>query len=221
MPAKERPKDCSVFAKRLSRYADGDLGPVEAEESGLHIKSCPNCAAKFEAHRKMILLLDSSKEVEAPWDLDLKVLEAIGFGGARTQLRGRSVSPSLVWAAGVAAIVLVGAGGLVLRDGVAAVMSTLFGPSGLLSSEEMAGLASTITRYFVTIWDSLTAGLSTLRPLFRSAGAVSDAAWGSPAVMGAIIGTLAFVLVFLRIITNGKRSRVTSNERRTHVGSSR
>jgi hypothetical protein len=220
MPAKDAPNSCSVFEKRLSRYADGDLGPHEGEESRLHVEACPKCAARLEAHRRMILLLESTKEVEAPWDLDLKVLEAIGFGGARTQLRGHSVSPAVVWAAGVAAMILVGAGGLVLRSGVARVLSILFGPSGILSTQEMAGLASKITRYLVTVWDGLAAGIGTLHTLLRSMGAITDAAWGNPLAMGTVAGTAALVFLFIRIMAQGKRSRAVSKGRRSHVDSS-
>lgn len=220
MPATDGPHSCSTFLKRLSRYADGELSPRDAEESKLHVESCPRCAARFETHKRMILLLESAKEVEPPWDLDLKVLEVIGFGGARTQLRGHRVSPAVVWAASVAAMVLLGAGGLVLRSGVARVLSILFGPSGVLSTEEMAGLASKITRYFVTIWDGLAASFGTLHTLFRSMGAITDAAWGNPVVMGTVAVTAALVFLFIRIMTQGKRSRAVSKERRSHVNSS-
>lgn len=219
MAARETPSECRVFAKRLSRYADGDLIPAEAEESKLHLESCSTCAARFEAHKRMILLLESSREVEAPWDLDLKVLEAIGFGGARTQLRGYRVSPPLVWAASVAAMILVGAGGLALRSGVARVISALFGPAGVLSTEEMAGLASKITRSLVMIWDGILSGLSVFQPLFRSLGAVSDAAWDNPVVIGTMAGTVVLVLMFFRIMTKGRRSRAVMRERRDDAGS--
>jgi hypothetical protein len=220
MPAKDGPQACSIFAERLSRYADGELGPGEAEESRLHAEACPKCAARLEAHKRMILLLESSKEVEPPWDLDLKVLEAIGFGGARTQLRGHSVSPAVVWAASVVAMILVGAGGLVLRSGVARALSILFGPSGILSTQEMAGLTSKITRYFLTVWDGLAAGIGTLHTLLRSMGAVTEAAWGNPLAMGTVAATAALVFLFIRIVTQGKRSRAVSKERRSHVSSS-
>ncbi len=219
MAARETPSECRAFAKRLSRYADGDLTVAEAEESRLHLESCPNCAARFEAHKRMILLLESSREVEAPWDLDLKVLEAIGFGGARTQLRGYRVSPPLVWAASVAAMILVGAGGLALRSGVARVISALFGPAGVLSTEEMAGLASKITRSLVMIWDGILSGLSVFQPLFRSLGAVSDAAWDNPVVMGTMAGTVVLVLMFFRIMTKGRRSRAVMRKRRDDASS--
>ncbi len=220
MPGRGLSSECGKFSKRLSRYADGDLSPAEAEESGLHVESCPLCAARLEAHKKMILLLESSKDVEAPWDLDLKVLEAVGFGGARTQLRGHRVSPPLIWAASVAAMILVGAGGLALRDGAARMFSIIFGPSGAVSTEEVAGLTGKVTRYFVTVWDGLVAGLGTLQPLFRSLGAVSDAAWGNPVAMGAIVGTLALVLLFFRLMARGKTSCAEGKERGNHVGHS-
>jgi anti-sigma factor (TIGR02949 family) len=218
MQTENRHSDCKTFLDRLSRYADGDLGPAESKESRRHLDACPKCAAALEAHKTMILLLESSKEVEAPWDLDVKVLEAIGFGGARTQLRGYRVSPPVVWAASVAAMVLLGAGGLAVRSGIARFLTIVFGPAGVLSTGEMAGLASKITGYLLTVWDGFIAGLEAFQPLARSFGMVSDAAKGNPVVIGTIVATLALVLLFFRIMTKGKRSRATSSERSHHAG---
>jgi hypothetical protein len=218
MPTENKSSNCKAFLSQLSRYADGDLGPAESEESKHHLDACPKCAAALESHKTMILLLESSKEIEPPWDLDVKVLEAIGFGGARTQLRGYRISPPVVWAASVAAMVLLGAGGLAVRSGISRFVTILFGPAGVLSTEEMAGLASKITGYLLTVWDGLISSLETFQPLARSFGLVSDAAKSNPAVIGTVLATLALVLLFLRIITNGKRSRVTSRERSPHVG---
>jgi hypothetical protein len=218
MPTDDRHPNCKTFLDRLSRYADGDLGPAESEESRLHLDACPKCAAALESHKTMILLLESSKEVEAPWDLDVKVLEAIGFGGARTQLRGYRVSPPVVWAASVAAMVLLGAGGLAVRSGISRFITIVFGPAGVLSTEEMAGLASKLTGYLLTVWDGLIASAETFQPLLRSFGLVSDAARGNPVVIGTILATLALVLLFFRIIAKGKRSRAVTRERSPHVG---
>jgi len=218
MPTDDRHSNCKTFLDRLSRYADGDLGPAESEESMLHLDTCPKCAAALESHKTMILLLESSKEVEAPWDLDVKVLEAIGFGGARTQLRGYRVSPPVVWAASVAAMVLLGAGGLAVRSGISRFFTIVFGPAGVLSTEEMAGLASKMTGYLLTVWDGLIASAETFQPLLRSFGLVADAARGNPVVIGTIVATAALVLLFFRIIAKGKRSRAVTRERSSHVG---
>jgi hypothetical protein len=217
MATENRPLECKEFSRRLSRYADGDLSPVVAGESKRHLEGCPGCRAMLESHKRMILLLESSREVEAPWDLDLKVLEAIGFGGVRTQLRGYRVSPPAVWAASVAAMILLGAGGLAVRSGIARLLSLLVGPSGSLSAGEMGSLASKLTGYLVTIWEGFLAGLGTLQPLARSLGAVSDAAMGSPLAITFIVGTLAFVLVFFRVVVSEKRSRVITTERSPHA----
>ena len=218
MQTENKHSDCKTFLERLSRYADGDLGPAESEESKRHLDACPKCAAALESHKTMILLLESSKEVEPPWDLDVKVLEAVGFGGARTQLRGYRVSPPVVWAASVAAMVLLGAGGLAVRSGIARFLTIVFGPAGVLSTEEMAGLASKITGYLLTVWDGFIASLEAFQPLARSFGLVSDAAKGNPVVIGTIVATLALVLLFFRIMTKGKRSRASSRERSSHAG---
>jgi len=221
MPTEKMPTDCRTFLDRLSRYADGDLGHAEEDDSKRHLDACPKCAAALESHKTMILLLESSKEVEAPWDLDVKVLEAVGFGGARTQLRGYRVSPPVVWAASVAAMVLLGAGGLALRSGIVRFLTIVFGPAGVLSTEEMAGLASKITGYLLTVWDGVIASLETFQPLLRSLRLVSEAAVGNPVVMGTMIATLALVLLFIRIMTRGKRSRAVSRGRSTHAGDKR
>jgi hypothetical protein len=218
MPTENRPPKCKTFLDRLSRYADGDLGHAETEESKRHLDACPKCAVALESHKTMILLLESSKEVEAPWDLDVKVLEAVGFGGARTQLRGYRVSPPVVWAACVAAMVLLGAGGLAVRSGIARFLTIVFGPAGVLSTEEMAGLASKMTGYLLTVWDGLISGLGTFQPLLRSFGLVSDAAKGNPVVIGTIVATLALVFLFFRIMAQGRRSRAVTRERSPHVG---
>jgi hypothetical protein len=206
MSADERHTNCEIFFGRLSRYADGDLSPRESEESRLHVDVCPRCQAAFESHKKLILMLESSKELEPPWDLDFKVLEAVGFGGARTQLRGYRVSPPLVWAATVVGLIGLGLGGWVLGQGIARLASVIFGPSGVLSTEVMAGLASKLTRHLVTIWDGLLAGTGMFEPLGRSLGAVSDAAKGNPIVIGTLLGTLALVLIFFRLMTKERSS---------------
>lgn len=218
MPTKNKSSNCKTFLDRLSRYADGDLAPAENEESKRHLDSCPRCAAALESHKTMILLLESSKEIEPPWDLDVRVLEAIGFGGARTQLRGYRVSPPVVWAASVAAMILLGAGGLAVRSGIARFLTIVFGPAGVLSTHEMAGLASKITGYLLTVWDGFAASFGTFAPLARSFGLVSDAAKSNPVVIGTVLTTIALVLLFFRVITKGKRSRVASRERSSHVG---
>jgi hypothetical protein len=64
------------------------------------------------------------------------------------------------------------------------------------------------------IWDGILSGLSVFQPLFRSLGAVSDAAWGNPVVMGTMAGTVVLVLMFFRIMTKGRRSRAVMRERR-------
>ena len=208
MSAEREQLDCRAFLRRLSRFADGDVTPEQSEQSGRHMDVCPRCKAAYEAHERLILLLESSKDKEPPWDLDFKVLEAVGFGGARTQLRGHRVSPPLVWAATALGLVLIGAVGLVVGRGVVRLGSSLFGPSGSLSAEEMAGLTSKLTRYLVTVWEGLLAGLGTLEPLSRSLGAVSDAARGNPAAIGTCLGTLALVVLFFRIMMKERRSHV-------------
>lgn len=208
MSAENGQLDCRTFLGRLSRFADGDVTPEESEQSSCHMNVCPRCQAAFEAHERLILLLESSKEKEPPWDLDFKVLEAVGFGGARTQLRGYRVSPPLVWAATALGLVVVGWVGLMVGRGVVRLAASLFGPSGSLSAEEMAGLTSRLTRYLVTVWESLAAGLGGLEPLGRSLGAVSDAAKGNPAAIGTCLGTLALVVLFFRIMMKERRSHV-------------
>lgn len=217
MPGEDRHSDCGLFLRRLSRYADGDLSPEEREESELHMESCPRCRVAYESHRKLILLLESPREKEPPWDLDFKVLEAVGFGGARTQLRGSRVSPPLVWAATVVGLIGLGKGFWVIGKGAARVGSLIFGPSGSLSAENMAALAGKLTRYLVTIWDGLLAGLGTLEPLWRSLGAVSDAAKSNPLAIGTILTTLALVLLFFRLVTKGRNSHAPdSHHERFH-----
>jgi len=211
MPGEKGHIDCGLFLRRLSRYADGDLPPEDAEMSGLHMESCPRCRAVYESHRKLILLLESPREKEPPWDLDFKVLEAVGFGGARTQLRGSRVSPPLVWAATVVGLIGLGMGCWVIGKGAARVASLIFGPSGSLSAENMAALAGKLTRYLVTIWDGVVAGLGTLEPLWRSLGAVSSAAKGNPLAIGTILTTLVLVLLFFRLVTKERNSHATDS----------
>jgi hypothetical protein len=165
----------------------------------------------YETHKQLILLLESSKDKEPPWDLDFKVLEAVGFGGARTQLRGYHVSPPLVWAATFVGLIGLGLGGWVMGKGVTRLASSIFGPSGSLSTEAMADLAGKLTRHLVTIWDGLLMGLGSFEPLGRSLGAVSDAAKGNPLVIGASLGTLALVLLFFRLMTKERSSHVRNS----------
>lgn len=211
MSADDRRLNCKAFIGRLSRYADGDLAPEEGEECRLHIEVCPRCRAAYETHKRLILMLESSRDREPPWDLDFKVLEAVGFGGARTQLRGSRVSPPLVWAATFVGLIGLGIGGWVVGHGAVRLVSAVFGPSGSLSTEVMAGLAGKLMRYLVTIWDGFLAGLGTFEPLGRSLGAVSTAAKGNPLVIGALLGTLALVLVFFKLMTKERSSHVRNS----------
>jgi anti-sigma factor RsiW len=221
MPANDGHTACRSFVDRLGSYADGDLTERENQEFRLHLETCPRCRSAYESHEKMILLLESTREKDPPWDLDFKVLQAVGFGGVRTQLRGYRVSPPLVWAATVVGLIGLGFGGWVLGRGVVKIASAIFGPSGSLSAGDMAALASKLTRYLVTVWDSVLAGLRTLEALVRSLGAVSNAAKDNPAVIGAALGTLALVLLFFRLMTRERSSRVRNVHDKRIRGSSR
>jgi len=219
MQSDKKAEKCREFSKLVSQYAEGDLPPSEAAEWREHVEGCRVCAAKVEAHTKMVLLLESAKDAEPPWDLELRVLEALGFGGAREQLRGQRVPPPLVWAAVVAAMILAGVGGLAAKDYIARGVSLLFGQAAALSSGEAAGLAGRITGYLVTVWDGILSGLATLAPLARNVRPVLDAAGASPEVIGGAVMTAVLLFVFFRTIVRDGKSQVAAQERRNDVRS--
>lgn len=60
------PENCRKYVKTLSAYMDGEIRPDEAEELGVHLSSCPDCASALADMRAVESRLKARAPAEAP-----------------------------------------------------------------------------------------------------------------------------------------------------------
>lgn len=111
-------RECRQIERRLSRLVDGELTPVEEQQTGAHLARCVACCqrlAEMQADRR---LLAAAKEVAPPPYLLARVMAAV----RRQQQTGRRALALVRLLQAAAAVMLVAASvgsGLLLGSGIA------------------------------------------------------------------------------------------------------
>ncbi|MHC4473115.1 MAG: anti-sigma factor family protein [Planctomycetota bacterium] len=100
--------DADRYRERIEEYLDDALSRPEQAEMADHVRSCPECRAEVEAHRKLLRLGLAAEPVTVPDDLGPRIRERLS-GPMRRARRRRILRPVLrsAVAAAAAAVLLV------------------------------------------------------------------------------------------------------------------
>ncbi len=93
---------CSWEKDRLSGYLDGELDPVEHEETGRHLGECAECRQELDEIRSIAGLVAGQQQLQAPRSIAEGVSREFGRGVAYPTTRR-----VLLWATAAAAALLV------------------------------------------------------------------------------------------------------------------